>query len=224
MALRIIKRADQTSLQIKQHFFSGDRRRAGAEEKDADQWVNAVPSIESGIPPIDSDHLARVEKNAFENGFHQGQKAGLEEAEKKLNILMQRYAETITEIDNLKTALYSRVEREVVKLALEVAKKIVHREVQADPEIVQTLVKVTLSHAASKSAVKVRLHPSDYSNIMKHRLALSSANPEGREIELVSDKSIEQGGCLVQTECGDIDARIAEKFREVERSFFASQE
>lgn len=224
MALRIIKRADQTSFQIKQHFFSGDPRRAGAEERDINQCVSVLPSVESEIPSIDSTHLARVEKNAFENGFHEGQKAGLEASEKKLNILMQRYAESISEIDNLKTSLYSRVEREVVKLALEVAKKIVHREVQADPEIVQTLVKVALGHAALKSAVKVRLHPSDYSNIMKHRSALSSANAECREIELVSDKSIEQGGCLVQTECGDIDARIAEKFREVERSFFASQE
>jgi flagellar biosynthesis/type III secretory pathway protein FliH len=39
----------------------------------------------------------------------------------------------------------------------------------------------------------------------------------------VADKSVERGGCLVQTECGDVDARIEEQFREVERAFFEGQ-
>jgi flagellar biosynthesis/type III secretory pathway protein FliH len=37
---------------------------------------------------------------------------------------------------------------------------------------------------------------------------------------LLADKGIERGGCLVETECGEIDARIEQRFREVERGFF----
>jgi flagellar assembly protein FliH len=99
-----------------------------------------------------------------------------------------------------------------------VARKIVHREIQADPDIIQTLVRVALSHVAEKSAVTVRLNPVDYNYLLEQRAELSQA--EGRDIVLLADKSVERGGCLIQTECGDIDARIEEKFREVEQAFF----
>jgi flagellar assembly protein FliH len=76
-----------------------------------------------------------------------------------------------------------------------------------------------LSHAAEKSAVTVHLSPVDYNYLLEHRAELNEGN-NGREVVLLADKSIERGGCLVQTECGDIDARIEEEFRELERGFF----
>lgn len=131
---------------------------------------------------------------------------------------MRRYADSILELGKLRSSLYAQVEREVVKLAVEVAKKIVHREIQVDKDIIQTLVRVALSHVAEKSAVTVHLSPADYSYLLEQRAELSQS--EGRDISLLADKSIERGGCLIQTECGDIDARIEEKFKEVEHAFF----
>ncbi len=167
--------------------------------------------------------LAQVERSAFENGFRQGERAGMEMAEKKAETIMRRYGDTIRDLGQYKAALYSQVEREIVKLAVEVAKKIVHREIQADPEVIQTLVKVALGRVSERSAVTVRVNPGDYNFLLdKHR---GWAQEEGamHEVTLVADKSVERGGCLVQTDCGDVDARIEEEFREVERAFFEGQ-
>ena len=187
-------------------------------------WMEQVapPKRPGGqVPSLDPAH---IEKAAYENGFRQGEKAGLEIAEKKAEVLMRRYADAIEEIGRLKPALYQQAEREVVKLAVEVAKKIVHREVQVDQEIVQTLVKVALSHVAVKTAVTVHLHPTDYNFVLDQRAASNRGGENDREIVLLADKSIERGGCLIETECGDIDARIEEEFREVERAFFSIKE
>jgi flagellar biosynthesis/type III secretory pathway protein FliH len=167
------------------------------------------------LPSID---VAQLEKKAFEDGFRQGEKVGVENAERKMNGIMKRYSETILEIGKLKPALYAQAEREIVKLAIEIAKKIVHREIRDDPEIIQTLIKVALSHVTDKSAVTARINPIDYTYIHEQNVNLSQT--EGRDITLVSDKSIERGGCMIETVCGDIDARIEEQFREVEHSFF----
>jgi flagellar assembly protein FliH len=145
----------------------------------------------------------------------------MEIAEKKMEAVVRRYGDTILELGALRGRLFADVERQVVKLAVEVAKKIVHREIQADRDVIQTLVKVALSHAAEKSAVTVRLSPADYNYLLEHRAELNEGN-SSREIVLLADKSIERGGCLVQTECGDIDARIEEEFRELERGFFGA--
>jgi flagellar biosynthesis/type III secretory pathway protein FliH len=173
------------------------------------------PEPELSSPAVD---LALAEKTAYENGFMQGEKSGLEIAEKKVEAIMKRYSDTILDISKLRSFLHIQVEHEVVKLAVEVAKKIVHREINADPDVIQTLVRVALGHVAEKSAVTIHLNPADYSHLLEQRAELSQA--AARDIALLADKSIERGGCLIQTTCGDIDARIEEKFREVEHAFF----
>jgi flagellar assembly protein FliH len=162
--------------------------------------------------------LAVLEKAAYEKGLQQGEKNAIETAERKVEAAMKQYAGSIGEIQKLRSTLYAQVEREVVKLAVAVAKKIVHREIRVDREIVQTLVHVALSRVAEKSAITICLNPEDYGHLLERRTEL--AQSEGREISLLADKSIERGGCLIQTNCGDIDARIEEEFREVEHSFF----
>jgi flagellar assembly protein FliH len=171
-------------------------------------------------PAVD---LAQLERTAFENGFHQGERAGMEMAEKKAETIMRRYGDSIRELGKYKVALYSQVEREVVQLAVEVARKIVHREIQADPEVIQTLVKVALDRVSGRSAVTVRVNPVDYNFLLDKNRGWIQEQGTGQEITLVADKSVERGGCLVQTESGDVDARIEEGFREVERAFFEGQ-
>lgn len=179
---------------------------------------NPVPAPALEEPPKPAVDLAELERTAYENGFKHGEKAGMEIAEQKIEVVMRRYAEAILEVNGLRETLFARAEREVVRLALEVAKKIVHREIRIDNDIVQTLVRVALSHVSEKSAMTVYLNPLDYNYLLERRTEL--AQNGGRDLELVSDRSVERGGCLVKTECGDVDARIEEKFREVENAFF----
>ncbi len=175
----------------------------------------APAPVESMDPALES---AALGKAAYENGLLQGEKTGMEIAERKMEAVMQRYSDAVCEIQRLRSSLYAQVEREVVKLAVAVAKKIVHREIQVDHDIVRTLVHVALSRVAEKSTVTLCLNPDDYDYLVEHRAGLSQS--EGQDITLLADKSVERGGCLIQTNCGDIDARIEEEFHEVEHSFF----
>jgi flagellar assembly protein FliH len=229
MAIRIIKQGSRHSAKIQKFSFFTDNEENLHEPTEQTSWPQYTvgppnPVLKKELAPPDpavpAVDLAQVEKSAYENGFRQGEKAGMEIAEKKVEAVMRRYSDAIFELGRLKSTLYPQVEREVVKLAVEVAKKIVHREIQVDKEIIQTLVKVALSHVAEKTAVTIHLHPADYNFILERKAELSQGDQGGREISLLADKSIERGGCLVKTECGDIDARIEEEFREVERGFF----
>jgi flagellar assembly protein FliH len=176
-----------------------------------------APLPEPETPAID---IAQIERAAYESGFSDGEKAGMAAAEQKFEAVVRRYTESLLELGRVKPALYARAERDVVRLAVEVAKKIVHREITADREIIQTLVRVALTRVAEKTALTVHLNPADHSYVVAHRAALSENEDGGGELTLVSDKSVERGGCLVRTDCGEVDARIGEQFREVERAFF----
>lgn len=228
MALRIIKQGSTKASSVQQFLFS--ERNCEMETAAAQTVWNSLDSIpivspvkeatpaepvEPAKPAVD---LAHIEKTAYENGFMQGEKAGMEIAEQKTEAVRRRYAESIIELSRIRSGLYAQAEREVVNLAIEVAKKIVHREIHADKDIVQTLVRVALSHVAEKSAVTIHLNPTDYNYLLEQRAELSQS--EGRDISLLADRSVERGGCMIQTDCGEIDGRIEEKFREVEHAFF----
>jgi flagellar assembly protein FliH len=224
MALKIIKQGSARASIVQQFLFS-ENLSEYSEPMECDAQLD-IPSM----PPIAAANTssrensqsslspAQLEKAAYEKGFSEGEKAGLEMAEKKLEAAMQRCGDAILELGKLRSFLFTQVEQQVVKLSMQVAQKIVRREIQADRDIIQTLVRVALGHVAEKSAVTIHLSPLDYNYLLEQRAELSQS--EGRDISLLADKSIERGGCLIQTECGDIDARIEEQFREVESAFF----
>jgi flagellar assembly protein FliH len=223
MASKIIKQGTAQAMEVQQILFSEN----GHEPPDPQPvlWpeLQDFPAPQQrSISPVELEKseldVELIEKKAFEEGFRQGEQAGIEAVENKINALMKQHAESILEMGRVKSALYSEVEREVVRLAIEVARKIVHREIQVDRDIIQTLVHVALAHVAEKAPVTVHVNPVDYSYISERQTELSHA--EGRSLALMADKSIDRGGCLIETDCGDIDARLEEKFREVEQAFF----
>lgn len=217
--VRLIKKQDLTNARLTGLSFT-ERPEKPLPSPAIPAWLDAASrSVGPGAQSSASDPK-HLEKIAYENGYRLGEKAGRETAENRVEEAVRRYAEAIVELGKIKPMLYAQAERNVVKLALEVAKKVVHREVQADREIIQTLIKVALGRVTVKSAVTIRLHPKDHEIVLAQRAALAVPGENDREITLVPDNSIERGGCLIETECGDVDARIEEQFHEVERTFF----
>jgi flagellar assembly protein FliH len=128
-----------------------------------------------------------------------------------INELRGQLAETITRISSLSEEITKRVEHEVVELALEIAKKVVAREVSVDREVAFTLVKVSLAKLHNRSVAQVHLNPEDFAFVESHREKLGFRG----SLELIEDRSISMGGCLIHTETGEIDARIKSQFEEI---------
>jgi flagellar assembly protein FliH len=162
---------------------------------------------------------SEIEKQAYERGFSEGEKAGRELGEKALEALLKQYAKTLEELNNLRKEIFAASEGEVVRLALEIARKVIRREVSADEELVLTLVKVALSRLADQTVMTVRVNPADYQTIQRHHHAHSSSSSLAEGVKLVDDPSVSRGGCLIETESGIIDARIEEQLREIEKGF-----
>lgn len=125
--------------------------------------------------------------------------------------LRARLAETITKVSSTADRLSADIESELVDLAIRIAKKIVAREVTIDREIALTLVKVSLGRLHNRSAAEVHLNPEDFVYVKAHTDKLDFRGT----LNIVEDRSISVGGCLIHTETGDIDARIESQFDEI---------
>ncbi len=111
---------------------------------------------------------------------------------------------------------FSRVESDVVQLALAIAAKILHREAQVDPMLVAALVRVAIDKLHDGSSVSVRVAPAEAG---KWRAFL--ANPlNGSTIEIVEDGHLGAADCILETELGSANFSIEAQMKEVEQGFF----
>jgi flagellar assembly protein FliH len=111
---------------------------------------------------------------------------------------------------------FCRVESDVVHLALAIAAKILHHEVQVDPLLVATLVRVAVDKMNDVSSVSVRVAPA---KAEKWRQYLANS-PKGSTIGVIEDAHLEVEDCILETDLGSANFSIDAQLKEVEQSFF----
>lgn len=111
---------------------------------------------------------------------------------------------------------YAKVEGEVVRLALSIAAKILHREAQVDPMLVAALVQIAIEQLKENSAVRLRIRPEAEA---QWRARLANTKQWAR-ITITPDASLEPGGCLLETELGTANLSLDAQLKEVEQGFF----
>jgi flagellar assembly protein FliH len=147
-------------------------------------------------------------------------------AQTEARLKMEYEAKSTGEADKIWKALelfqverkeyFSRVESDVVQLALAIANKILHREAQVDPMLVAALVRVAIDKLHDGSSVSVRVCPTE---AQKWRAFL--ANPlNGSSIEIVEDAHLGPMDCILETELGSANFSIEAQMKEVEQGFF----
>lgn len=160
--------------------------------------------------------LGESDNSALEKAIHektlQDARAAVEaEMNAQIGSLREDLADTIGRVAGLAAEISGKLETEVVELALEIAKKVVAREVSIDPEVVLSVTKNALSKLHTRTLASIHLHPDDLAYLKEHRNKL---NFHG-SLEFVEDGSVTPGGCLIHNDTGDIDGRIESQFDEI---------
>lgn len=165
------------------------------------------------------ENAALIEQAAHDKGLAQAEARISAEVAAQVSDLREELTESIAKVSDLYGVMAIQAERELVELALEIAKKIVQREVSIDREVALTLARVTLGRLHNRSAAALHLHPEDCAYVSAN---LEKLNFYGA-VELIEDRSISPGSCLVRTEMGDIDARIEQQFEEISRGLLSKK-
>ncbi len=160
----------------------------------------------------------------YERGFNEGQKSVKEMMEKEYaERIAQKYESIDKIIDklNMKIAAYEPAfEKLVINLALAISRKIVKREIKRESIINETL-KESIRRVIGSNKIFVKLNPKDLKliNLESH---IQFNDDTYKNIKFEPDDHVEEGGCLVETEIGNVDARISSQFSEVSKQLEAN--
>lgn len=165
------------------------------------------------------DEVATLREKAFKEGLCQGEKAGSEAERKKMEPLLNNLRRALVQLEEARREIHRAAEKQIVELALAVARKVVCREVSVNRDVIVDVVKEALKRVANQELIKIRVGPAAL-EILKNPACLLAEEMDGYEsICIEEDKTISSGGCVIETQLGDIDARIEEQLRVLESAF-----
>lgn len=156
--------------------------------------------------------LAALEREAFTKGYAQGERAGAEAGAARAEAMLRRLAQTLEDLQGLRRELVRRTERDVVELALAIARRVLHRELALDHDLLLALARVALDRLGDVATASIRLHPDDYALAMTGRGAPSA---QAHGVQIVADPAVHRGGCVVQSEFGSVDVGVAAQVDEL---------
>jgi len=160
----------------------------------------------------------------YEKGFGEGQKSVKDSYERELS---EKTAEKYDYVDNMILQLNNKIEeyesafeKVVIDLSVSIAEKIIKKEIERET-IVNSLLKESIRKVIGSNKVFVKLNPSDYEIINQESQTQFSGDTYNK-IKFESDERIEKGGCLVETEIGNVDARISSQLNEISKRLEAN--
>ncbi|MBN2482993.1 MAG: hypothetical protein JXD21_02165 [Candidatus Omnitrophica bacterium] len=163
-----------------------------------------------------------VKEEAFQKGVEGGAIEAEKRAEEKYSGL---FSEEIAKLKNVEKALESsyqeivkNTEDKVVKLALDIAKKIIKEDCKKKSPLITKMVREGLSRLSERVPVKIRLNPEQLPLVEKNKKKLIEEFNNAQTIELIADAGVIAGGCVLETASGSIDLRIDRQFNEIQRN------
>jgi len=139
-----------------------------------------------------------------------------QEADQKLQAAQTAIAKSIQEFSNQRNEYFTRVEAEIVQLALSIAAKILHRESQVDPMLVATLVRMAIERMREQSGVTVRVATGRAAIWAQH----FAGKPNLAHVNILEDAQLGPNDCVLQTELGSANFGLEAQLKEVEQGFF----
>jgi flagellar assembly protein FliH len=173
------------------------------------------PVVEIKPPVVDDGERERRERESYQRGLSEGQAIGREQAAAEVGPVIERLGRSLAELSTLRPRVRQEAEKDLLKLSIAIARRVLHRELTLDPESIEGLIKVALDKLQSRELWKVRVHPEQEPPIRASLERFSNSH----KAEVIADASLQIGDVLFETPHGTIDASIESQLREIERGF-----
>jgi flagellar assembly protein FliH len=149
--------------------------------------------------------------------YEAGRKSQENEHDEALASASAHLAKAMEEFRQSRDRYLAQVEREVVRLALAIAERILHRQAQIDPLLLSGAVRVALGQLSETTKVRLKV-PLAERELWSEMLRLMPNLPLSPE--LVFDERMSAGECTIETHLGSVDIGVRAQLAEIERGFY----
>jgi flagellar assembly protein FliH len=160
-----------------------------------------------------------IEREAYNQGFAQGEKDGLDYGQKSLQVIVAQIERTLRNMQALPAKILQDYRDWLIRKSIAIARQIVNREIQTSPEIVADTVKALIEEVEEHPTLTVYLNPNDL-ELLEKRAGLTP-EPDGKYFALKEDKDLDRGGCRIESAIQLLDASMGGLFENLEKRLLA---
>lgn len=129
----------------------------------------------------------------------------------------------LLEVREIRERVWRETEKDLLRLAVRLAEKIIGREIKRDDKAIIDVVSAALQNARQQEKLTVRVNPADLPNV-ENSVEKFSSSGRVRFVDFTADPRVSVGGCLIESEVGTIDARLETQLRVLERALLSQSE
>jgi len=160
--------------------------------------------------------LENEKKEARDKGKTEGKDEGYADGKAEVDRLIQRTQVVLERAQDKRADILKETEKEIVNLVLLIARKVIKVISENQRNIIIANVIEALRKVKAKGNILIKVNLADLQLATEHKQSFISMMEGAKSINIVEDSSVDQGGCIIETDFGEIDARIASQLAELE--------
>lgn len=207
----IISDAEETAQKILDHATEQAEEMKQQALAEMEQWWEQKRAESETLFQEVHEGAAREGRRA---GYEEGKRQALEEetgaVDQARKLLESAFA--------VKKGIIAEAEPFLVELSVEVAKKVIGAELQVSPELVLEMSKKALRRSRVHGQITVCVNHKYFDHVQEHRSQLLELLDGQAEVSIYPDHTVQDGGCVIRTHLGSVDARVDTQLAEIKQA------
>lgn len=176
------------------------------------------------------NEIAELKKKGYEEGFNAGMEIGknkgyqegfeigrlkiTEEVKKQNSDMVNEVSSMIENIEKEKAEIMARYENGLAVLAIGIAEKVLHQKIDANENVITKIIEDTIKDYRNVEWIKIFISgEEDVKKIKADKDLVNSLNKLSNDVKIEVSKDVEEGGVIIETSEGIVDAGINTQLR-----------
>ncbi len=212
----IVKKAEDAAFEeVKRQTDHAQVIKAEA-EREAEQIVARAKSDAEDILNQAHSEESEIKEKAAKDGLDEGREKGYSEGKEEVERLIGRLHKIVEAVMTRREEILKETEQQIVDLVILMTRKIVKIISENQRGVVLSNVLAALKKVKTRGSVTIRVNLDDYRTTSEHKAEFIKRVENVQAITVIEDSAVDKGGCVVETDFGAIDARIASQLGELE--------
>ena len=214
MTSKVLKGADAQPEAVpwRRSLVSANKAGQGCDPAEAAQLRAKIAELEAAVEA--------KSRQSYAAGVRAGEEAARQNLESGVRETVQQLSATITELAETRGETIRRAEADMVRLSIEIARRVLHRELSVDGSALESLIKAALEKLKAQEVYRVRVHPDREKAV---RACLDQTG-RGQAIAVISDPVQPKGGAVFEISRGALDASMETQLAEIEHGLLGQLE
>jgi len=166
-----------------------------------------------------SEHkVDEIKKAAFNEGFETGRLEGMQKRYDEAEFLVMQVNSVLEQLNSLRQEVRFKAEKELVELALQIAKNIVAEEIKLHNDVIKNIVQAALHETEVPGKIYVYLNPDDYEFLLKSKADLERYLSDEQNLAIRQNPEMKPGSIYVESDEEIISRSIEDQFHKLEET------